>query len=166
MAAVTPPRPKQLDSPMLPKIFKYMGRTQVWIYRRTGGRIGGKWRIGAGFRKPVPTLLLEHRGRKSGSTYTTPLLYITDGSETIIVASQGGLPKHPQWYQNLRTNPDTHIQIGRNRLPVHAITADPQQRARLWPMLVDAYADFDTYQAWAGREIPVVILQPRTDTVG
>jgi hypothetical protein len=57
-------RPKQLDSPLLPKIFKYAGKAHVWVYRRTGG----KWRIGAGFRKPVPTLLLEHRGRKSGTS--------------------------------------------------------------------------------------------------
>ncbi|MGW2662821.1 nitroreductase family deazaflavin-dependent oxidoreductase [Nocardia tengchongensis] len=156
----TPPRPPQLDSPVLPKVFKYTGRAQVWVYRRTGGRIGGKWRIGAGFRKPVPTLLLEHRGRKSGTVYTVPLLYISDGADTIVVASQGGLPKHPQWYRNLCTGPDTHIQIGRDRFPVHAVTADAQQRARLWPRLVEAYADFDTYQAWTEREIPVVILSP------
>ncbi|MRH91318.1 nitroreductase family deazaflavin-dependent oxidoreductase [Nocardia sp. SYP-A9097] len=158
-----PPRPKQLDSPVLPKMFKVVGRAQVWVYRRTGGRVGGKWRIGAGFRKPVPTLLLDHSGRKSGITYTTPLLYITDGADTIIVASQGGLAKHPQWYRNLCANPDTHIQIRRDRLPVRAVTADPQQRARLWPMLVDAYADFDTYQAWTEREIPVIILRPRAE---
>ncbi|MFF4021316.1 MULTISPECIES: nitroreductase family deazaflavin-dependent oxidoreductase [Nocardia] len=163
MPATTPPRPKQLDSPLLPKIFKIVGRAQVWTYRRTGGRVGGKWRIGAGFRKPVPTLLLEHRGRKSGVVYTTPLLYITDGPNTVIVASQGGLPRHPQWYLNLRAEPDTHIQIGRDRRPVHAVTADPQERARLWPLLVDAYADFDTYQAWTEREIPVVVLRPRPD---
>lgn len=156
-----PPRPKQLDNPILPKIFKIMGRTQVWVYRRTGGRIGGKWRVGAGFRKPVPTLLLEHRGRRSGADYTTPLLYITDGADTIIVASQGGLPKHPQWYHNLRATPDTHIQIGRTRHAVHAVVADADQRARLWPLLVDAYADFDNYQSWTEREIPVFILQPR-----
>ena len=84
----TPPRPPQLDSAVLPKIFKRVGRAQVWIYRRTGGSIGGKWRIGAGFRKPVPTLLLEHRGRKTSAVYTVPLLYITDGPDTIVVASQ------------------------------------------------------------------------------
>ena len=86
-------RPKQLDSPLLPKIFKYAGKAHVWVYRRTGGRIGGKWRIGAGFRKPVPTLLLEHRGRKSGTVFVTPLLY-------------------PQWYRNLVANPDTYVEIG------------------------------------------------------
>ena len=55
-------------------IFRYTSRAQVWVYRRTGGKIGGKWRIGAGFRKPVPTLLLEHIGRKSGKLFVAPLL--------------------------------------------------------------------------------------------
>jgi hypothetical protein len=64
-------RPKQLDSPLLPKIFKYAGKAHVWVYRRSSGKVGGKWRIGAGFRKPVPTLLLEHRGRKSGKVFVT-----------------------------------------------------------------------------------------------
>jgi F420H(2)-dependent quinone reductase len=158
-----PPRPRQLDSPLLPKVFKYMSKAQVWVYRRTGGRIGGTWRVGAGFRKPVPTLLLDHRGRKSGKVFTTPLLYMADGDDVVVVASQGGLPKHPQWYLNLCAHPDTHVQIGGQRRAVVAVTADAEQRARLWPRLVDAYADFATYQTWTDREIPVVILRPRAD---
>jgi deazaflavin-dependent oxidoreductase (nitroreductase family) len=86
-----------------------MAKIQVWVYRRTRGRLGGTWRIAAGFRKPAPVLLLEHRGRKSGRLYTTPLLYMTDGPDTVVVASQGGLPKNPQWYLNLRSHPDTHV---------------------------------------------------------
>jgi deazaflavin-dependent oxidoreductase (nitroreductase family) len=160
-AKSAPKRPGQLDSPVLPVIFRYMGRAQVWVYRKTNGRIGGKWRIGAGFRKPVPTLLLEHRGRKSGKLFTIPLLYLTDGQDVVVVASQGGLPKHPQWYRNLVASPDTVVQIGAERRSVHAVTADAQQRSRLWPRLVELYADFDTYQSWTEREIPVVILQPR-----
>ncbi|MER5451010.1 nitroreductase family deazaflavin-dependent oxidoreductase [Streptomyces sp. NPDC002766] len=156
------PRPRQLDSPLLPKIFKYASRAQVWAYRRTRGRLGGKWRIAAGFRKPVPVLLLDHRGRKSGRLHTTPLLYMHDGADTVVVASQGGLPKHPQWYLNLRAHPDTHIQIRADRRPVRARTADPEERSRLWPLLLDVYADFELYQSWAEREIPVVILQPRS----
>ena len=142
-------------------MFKYASKAHVWIYRRTKGRLGGKWRIGAGFRKPVPTLLLEHRGRKSGKLFVSPLLYIADGADVVIVASQGGRPENPQWYRNLTAHPDTYIEIGADRRAVHAVTADPQRRARLWPRLVDAYADFDTYQSWTDREIPVVVLQPR-----
>src|SRR5688572_16356757 len=155
------PRPKQLDSPLVPKVLKLMAKSQVWVYRRTGGRIGGKWRVGAGFRKPVPTLLLDHRGRRSGRVFTTPLLYITDGPDVVIVASQGGLPKHPQWYHNLLADPETQIQIRAERRPVRARKADAKERARLWPVLLDAYADFGNYQSWTEREIPVVILEPR-----
>ena len=154
-------RPDQLDSPVLPVIFRHVGRAHVWLYRKTGGRIGGKWRIGAGFRKPVPTLLLDHRGRKSGTLFTVPLLYIRDGADVVIVGSQGGRAEHPQWYRNLVAAPDTVIQIGPVRTAVHAETAGPDERARLWPKLVEAYADFDNYQAWTEREIPVVVLKPR-----
>jgi F420H(2)-dependent quinone reductase len=157
----TPKRPSQLDSPLLPIIFRYATRAQVWVYRATKGKVGGKWRIGAGFRKPVDTLLLEHRGRKSGKLFVVPLLYLLDGPNVVVVASQGGRPENPQWYRNLVGDPDVHIEIGAERRAVRAVTAGPAERARLWPRLVDLYADFDTYQSWSDREIPVVILQPR-----
>jgi deazaflavin-dependent oxidoreductase (nitroreductase family) len=159
--SVPPPRPAQLDSPLLPKIFRTVGRAQVWVYRRTSGRIGGRWRIGAGFRKPVPTLLLDHTGRRSGTVYTVPLLYLADGSDLVIVASQGGLRENPQWYRNLCVNPEATVQVGPRRSAVRARTADAAERAALWPRLVELYADFATYQSWTEREIPVVILSPR-----
>jgi deazaflavin-dependent oxidoreductase (nitroreductase family) len=160
-ARTPPPRPKGLDSPALPRIFRVVGRAQVWVYRRTGGRVGGKWRIGAGFRKPVPTLLLDHVGRTSGRHFTSPLLYLDAAPDLVIVASQGGLPKHPQWYHNLCAQPETTVQVGRERRAVRARTAEGAERAALWPRLVDLYADFDTYQSWTEREIPVVVLEPR-----
>ncbi|ONM50710.1 nitroreductase family deazaflavin-dependent oxidoreductase [Nocardia donostiensis] len=155
-------RPKQLDSPLVPKFIKAMSEINVWLYRRTGGRVGGKWRVGAGFRNPVPTLLLEHRGRKSGKEFTVPLLFLRDGDDLVVVASQGGLAKNPQWYHNLLARPDTTVQIGRESLPVHARLAGDAEREQLWPKLVELYADFDTYQSWTERRIPVFILEPRT----
>lgn len=154
-------KPKQLNSPIVSTVMKYAGKAHVWVYRRTGGRVGANWRVGAGFKKPVPTLLLEHIGRKSGRRLVSPLVFIRDGDDVIVVASQGGRDTDPQWYRNLVANPDAYIEIGSERRPVRAVTATPEQRARLWPKLVEAYADFDTYQAWADREIPVVILRPR-----
>lgn len=154
-------KPKQLNSPIVTQVMKYAGKAHVWVYRRTGGRVGASWRVGAGFKKPVPTLLLEHIGRKTGRRLVSPLVYIHDGDDVIVVASQGGRDTDPQWYRNLVANPDAHIEIGSERRPVRAVTANPDEKARLWPKLVEAYADFDTYQAWADREIPVVILQPR-----
>jgi len=157
----TQPRPDQLDSPIIPKVLKYAGRAHVRIYRLTKGRIGGKWRIGAGWKNPVPTLLLDHVGRKSGKRFTTPLLYLLDGPDVVVVASQGGLPKNPQWYANLMAAPDTQVQIKGEVRAVHARTADPAERAALWPKLVALYADFENYQSWTEREIPVVVLSPR-----
>jgi F420H(2)-dependent quinone reductase len=154
-------KPKQLNSPFVSKAMKFAGKAHVWVYRRSGGKIGANWRVGAGFKKPVPTLLLEHIGRKSGKRLVSPLVYIHDGDDVIVVASQGGRDQDPQWYRNLVANPDAHIEIGSDRRPVRAVTASPEERARLWPKLVEAYADFDTYQSWADREIPVISLKPR-----
>jgi len=157
----TKKRPDGMDSPIVPKVMKYAGKAHVRVYRLTRGRIGGKWRIGAGFRKPVPTLLLDHVGRKSGKQFTTPLLYLLDEPNVVIVASQGGLPKNPQWYANLMATPETIVQIRGEKRRVRARTATADERAALWPRLVDLYADFASYQAWTEREIPVVILEPR-----
>ena len=154
-------RPAQLDSPVVKTVMKYGAKAQVWCYRRTNGRIGAKWRIGAGFRKPVPTLLLDHVGRKSGTAFTTPLLYLADGDNLVVVASQGGMTSNPQWYLNLKANPDTQVQVKAEIRRVNARVADEQERAALWPRLVDLYADFASYQAWTDRLIPVVILEPR-----
>jgi deazaflavin-dependent oxidoreductase (nitroreductase family) len=154
-------KPKHLNSPVVSKVMKYAGKAHVWVYRRSGGKIGGNWRVGAGLKKPVPTLLLEHTGRKSNRTLVSPLLYIEDGQDVIVVASQGGRDTDPQWYRNLVANPNAYIEIGSDRRAVRAVTANAEERARLWPRLVEAYADFDTYQSWADREIPVVILKPR-----
>lgn len=159
--AGTKKRPDQLDSPLVSKGLKYGAKVQVWLYRRTNGRVGGTWRIGAGFRKPVPTLLLDHVGRKSGTQFTTPLLYLLDGPNVVVVASQGGMRKHPQWYLNLRATPEAQVQIKEELRLVRARVATPEERAALWPRLVGLYADFDSYQAWTDREIPVVILEPR-----
>jgi deazaflavin-dependent oxidoreductase (nitroreductase family) len=153
--------PDGLDSPVTAKVMKYGAKAQVAVFRLTGGRVGSTWRVGAGFRKPVPTLLLEHRGRKSGRLFTTPLLYLRSGEDVVIVASQGGLPQHPQWYFNLVSHPETRIHLkGRRDVPVTARVAGPEERAGLWPRLVELYADFAKYQAWTEREIPVVVLSP------
>jgi len=155
-------RPQGLDSPMAVRAIKVMSRVQVKVFKLTNGRIGNKWRVGAGWQKPVPTLLLTHVGRKSGKEYETPLLYLEDGRDLVVVASQGGLPKNPQWYANLVAHPDSSVSLkGQRDRPVRARVAPADERAALWPRLVDLYADFAKYQKWTDREIPVVVLEPR-----
>ncbi len=155
-------KPPGLDSPVVARLIKYGARANVALFRLTNGRIGATWRIGAGWRKPVPVLLLDHVGRRSGKRFTTPLLYLADGERLVIVASQGGLPRHPQWFHNLASAPETTVSLPRERnRSVRARVADAQERELLWPRLVELYADFDNYQEWTDRVIPVVVLEPR-----
>ena len=154
--------PKGLDSPLTKSIIKAASKAHVGVFKLTNGHIGSKWRVGAGFKKPAPTLLLEHTGRTSGKVFTTPVLFLTDGANLVIVASQGGMPKNPQWFANLVAHPDATVHLrGERGRPVRARVATPSEKAALWPRLVDMYADYDKYQAWTDREIPVVILEPR-----
>jgi len=153
--------PGGLNSPLTRKVMKYAGRAHVAVYRATKGRIGATWGVGSALRKPVPTLLIDHVGNKSGRTYTTPLLYLLDGPDVVVVASTGGMAKDPQWYRNLMDHPDTQVQIRGDVRRVRARTASPEERAALWPRLVEMYADYDSYQSWTDREIPVVICEPR-----
>jgi deazaflavin-dependent oxidoreductase (nitroreductase family) len=155
-------RPAGLNAPMTKRLIKLMSKVQVRVFTLTNGRVGNKWRIGAGFRKPVPTLLLEHVGRKSGQRYTTPLVFREDGPNLVIVASVGGLAKNPQWYWNLIATPETLVHLpGERGRQVRARVAEGEERAALWPRLLDLYADFAKYEAWTDREIPVVVLEPR-----
>jgi F420H(2)-dependent quinone reductase len=127
------------------------------LYRASGGRLGHKI---PGV--PGRMLLLDHVGAKSGTKRTSPLLYVEDGKDVVIVASKGGFPKNPAWLHNLKANPDTTVQIGSEHRPVHARVATPEERDRLWAMAVKAYHGYEDYAVRSkGREIPLVVLEPR-----
>jgi deazaflavin-dependent oxidoreductase (nitroreductase family) len=154
-------RPDGLDHPVVPKIMRAMSRAHVWLYRQTGGRLGGTWRVGSAFPRGVPVLLLTTIGRKTKARRTTPLLYLEDAGRYVVVGSQGGLPKDPLWLSNLVANPEVEVQVGARLLPLRARVAGTGERAQLWPRLVALYADFAAYQAWTERTIPVVVLEPK-----
>jgi F420H(2)-dependent quinone reductase len=137
-----------------PVLRRMMGAHEL-VYRASDGLIGHRF---PGF---PPVLLLDHVGAKSGIRRTTPLAYVEDGGDVVLVASKGGHPRNPAWFHNLRANPDTTVQIGRERRAVHARVADPDERARLWPKAVAAYAGYRGYQQRTQRQIPLVILEPR-----
>jgi deazaflavin-dependent oxidoreductase (nitroreductase family) len=130
-----------------------MTGANVALYRRTGGRLGGKV-------SGAPVLLLDHVGRRSGQARTSPVLYLEDGPDLVVVASRGGSDATPAWWLNLKANPDTTVQVGSERRRVVARQATPDQKTRLWPRLVDMYPAYAVYQRRTEREIPVVILSP------
>lgn len=136
-------------------VVKLMSVANTWAYRASGGRIGGRFLRGA------PVLLLTTIGRKSGQPRTAPLLYLRDGERIVVVASKGGMSRHPLWYRNVEANPDVEVEIGTDKMPMRARRASEEEKSALWPKLVAMYRDFDDYQARTERNIPVVILTPR-----
>ncbi len=130
------------------------------VYRATRGVVGHR------FPGLPPMLLLDHVGAKSGQRRTSPLVYVQDGDDIVLVASKGGNPKNPAWFHNLRANPDTTVQIGSTRIPVHARVASTTERKRLWPMMVGVYGGYREYQERTEREIPLIVLEPRDGGAG
>ena len=124
------------------------------VYRATRGIVGHR------FPGAPPMLLLEHKGAKSGAKRVSPLVYVRDGENIVLVASKGGYPKNPAWFHNLRANPDTTVQVGSDVFEVHARVAEPDERPRLWQKAVDVYPGYRSYQERTDREIPVIVLEP------
>ncbi|MEN3342353.1 MAG: hypothetical protein V7644_1757 [Actinomycetota bacterium] len=129
------------------------GQEHVRRYRETGGAEGHIWKEGS------TVLLLTTTGRTSGREYTTPLIYDLDGENPVVVASQGGAPKHPNWYLNLSRNPEVEVQILDERFGARARTAGGEERERLWRQMNRMWPHYDEYARRTDREIPVVVLE-------
>ena len=109
-------------------------------------------------------LVLRTTGRRSGRQRETPLSYTTDGETYVVIASDGGSPRDPDWYLNLKVEPDVEVEVRGQRVRVHAQTVRGDERERLWQQAVRSYAGYAGYQARTGRQIPVVRLSPTHDT--
>ena len=122
-------------------------------YQETGGEVGYFW-------NGVPSLLLTTIGRKSGKSHTSPLIFGRDGADYLVVASQGGAPKHPMWYLNILSNSQAEIQVRNEHLKVAARPATDDEKPRLWKVMTDLWPNYDVYQTRTDRVIPVVVLTP------
>jgi proline iminopeptidase len=129
------------------------GDEHIKRYRETGGEVGHIWKKGS------KTLLLTTKGRKSGQPRTTPLIYENADDKYVIVASKGGAPKDPGWYENLTKDPEVELQVKDEVFPARAHTAEGEERERLWKLAAQQWPDYDEYQKKTDREIPVVVLE-------
>jgi len=134
--------------------YSLFGAEHVRQYEVTGGKVGHDW-------NSTQCLILRTKGRQSGRTRKFPLIYGRDGANYLVVASKGGAPEHPGWYENLLAHPDVEIQVRDQVLPVRARTATPEEKKRVWPIMTAQWPDYDRYQAGTKRDIPVVILAAR-----
>lgn len=106
----------------------------------------------------MPTLLLTTRGRKSGMLRRTALIYGRDSEQYVLVASNGGASNHPAWYLNLLDQPEVEVQVSADRFAARARIATVEEKPALWRQMAAIFPQYNRYQAKAGRDIPVVIL--------
>jgi F420H(2)-dependent quinone reductase len=135
-------------------VIKLMDVSNRLLYRISGGRVGSRL---AG----IPVLMLTTIGRKSGQPRTHALTFWRDGANIVIVASNGGAAKHPDWYFNLTANPQVSVNITGKDYKMTARDATADERARMWPKIVKDWHGYAQYQeATKGvREIPLVVLE-------
>ena len=129
---------------------------QVELYEGSGGTAGLTLRDTG-----LPVIIVTNRGRKTGAIRKTPLMRVVDGNNYILVASQGGAPKHPQWYHNLKADP--HVEIrDKTEVTVRHVreVVDSVERERLWNIAVKAYPPYQEYQAKTKRLIPIFLAEP------
>ena len=129
-----------------------IGPEHVRRYRETNGEVGHIW-------NGVPTLLLTTTGRRSKRAQMLPLIYGTDGDRYVIVASKGGAPEHPGWYQNIEKTPEVELQVKDEVFRARARTAQGEERERLWRKANEVWPHYDEYATRTDREIPVVVLE-------
>jgi deazaflavin-dependent oxidoreductase (nitroreductase family) len=130
------------------------GEEHVRAYRESDGERGYHWR-------GAEILLLTTEGRKSGESRTLPLIHRADDGRWVLVASKGGAPANPSWFENLMANPEATIQVKGETIPVRASTASAEERRRLWSLMTEVWPAYDEYQQRTAREIPVVVLSRR-----
>jgi deazaflavin-dependent oxidoreductase (nitroreductase family) len=130
------------------------GQEHVRVYRATNGERGYHWR-------GTTILLLTTIGRRSGQERTTPLIHRVDDGRWVIVASKGGSPANPLWFENLMADPEPTIQVKDEVIPVRADVAQGEERERLWKLMTEVWPPYDEYQTRTDREIPVVVLSRR-----
>ena len=145
--------PRNLNSPYADFFIKWMARGNTWVYKLTGGRLGGTV-------QKAPVALLTTIGRKTGQPRVSPLLYVRDGDKVVVPASRGGSDKHPMWYLNLKANPKVQVQIKKEVLRLTAREANDEERDRYWQKLAHIYPAIEDYQTWTDRVIPLVVCEP------
>jgi deazaflavin-dependent oxidoreductase (nitroreductase family) len=112
----------------------------------------------------LKTLLLTTKGRNSGRDIPTPLIFDEVDGNYVVIASKGGAPDHPDWYLNMVADPNAEVQAGSKHALVQMRVAAGDERQRLWQHMVGLYAPYEDYQRrTGGREIPVVVLEPRAN---
>src|SRR5215204_3698321 len=132
--------------------YNAFNRQLIEEFRANGGKVGGMF---AG----APLLLLTTSGAKSGQPRVAPLAYTTDSDRLVVIASKGGAPTHPDWFYNVRSNPDVTVELGAEAFPARATILQGAERQRLFDQMAAQMPNFGEYQRNTTRQLPVIVLE-------
>jgi deazaflavin-dependent oxidoreductase (nitroreductase family) len=127
----------------------------VGEFRANSGRVGGMW-------EGTPLLLLHHTGAKSAVSRVNPVAYLPDEAGYFIWDANGGVPKNPAWYHNLKTHPRTKIEVGSETIEVVAEEAMGDERDRLFARAAGRYPQLAELARKTTRVIPMIVLMVRS----
>ncbi|MFF4545045.1 nitroreductase family deazaflavin-dependent oxidoreductase [Streptomyces sp. NPDC001435] len=130
-------------------------RDQVELYESSGGTKGTTL-LDTG----LPVILLTTMGARSGKIRKTPLMRVEHDGRYAVVASQGGAPKHPVWYFNVKADPRVELQDGPVKRDMTARELTGDEKSVWWDRAVAAYPPYAEYQEKTSRAIPVFLLEP------
>lgn len=132
-------------------------REQVEQYEGSGGTAGTTLRDTG-----LPVIVVTYIGRKTGANRKAPLMrVVTDDGKYVFVASKGGAPKNPEWYYSLHEQHEVRIQDQEKVFQARIYeVSDPDERARLWKISVQAYPPYAEYQQRTSRQIPLFVAEP------
>ncbi len=128
------------------------GAEHVKRYVATDGEEGHDW-------QGASCLILTTKGRRTGEERHAPLIYGRHGEDFVVVASKGGAPANPSWYENLAADSRVRVQVRGERLDANARDATPEERPELWALMVREWPGYEEYQQRTDRQIPVVVLE-------
>ena len=137
------------------RLFRTLNRFGTWVYRRTGGKVGGRAQGGS------PVLVLTVAGRTSGKTFSNPVAYFERDGGWLVVGSGGGQPQDPQWFKNLRATESAVVEVGRERHNVAVRVLQGEERDDAFAQVVRENPSFGRYEGKSGRPMPVALLTPR-----
>jgi deazaflavin-dependent oxidoreductase (nitroreductase family) len=121
-------------------------------FRANGGKVGPPF-------EGAPMVLLTSVGAKSGKERVNPLVYTTDGDRYVVIATKGGAPTNPDWFHNVKANPEVTVEIGEETFTARASVAEPAERDRLFAAQAELMPGFMDYEKATDRVIPVVVLE-------
>ncbi|MBL4866501.1 MAG: nitroreductase family deazaflavin-dependent oxidoreductase [Pseudomonadales bacterium] len=134
-------------------LIKYFAKVNVWVYQKTNGRIMNKM-------SGSEICLITMTGAKSGEKRTLPLMYVPYKEGVVIVASLGGAPKNPVWFNNVVAHPQIDVQYHDKKMKLVARQVYGEERANVWPTCVKYYKPYESYQRRTNREIPLFVCEP------